>query len=61
MPTTFTPGTEVPVDGEYEAVDDAQNQLGRIIGGRRGNFFPPCLPHETGYILVGTFNARQQH
>jgi hypothetical protein len=57
MPITFEPGTEVPADGEYEAVDDAQNELGRIIGARQGQTFPPCLPHEAGYILIKTFNG----
>lgn len=54
MPTTFTPGTEVPVDGTYMTVDKDENQLGRILLGRRGDSFPACLAAEVGYVLIET-------
>jgi hypothetical protein len=52
VPTTYTPGIEVPVDGRYVAVDDQERSLGRMLTLRQGKRFPTCLPGETGYVLV---------
>jgi hypothetical protein len=52
MPITFMPGTEVPADGDYVAVDGEENHLERIITLRRGARFPACVAGETGYVLI---------